>query len=231
LPPPHLHVESAFSLEHYVDVVDLRAVAAAVRDESAVGHMRRRARAHAVRSRRDAAHLARDAAAERRHGGHEEAPAAASVDGGGDGDGDSDEDAADPPSGGSGGGAAGIVGERSDAVAAAAAHRRRAFMTKYRTLNCRLAELVEDFSLVAFVPISLREPASLLKAQKAIDKCNGFVPLRTGTGAGGDVIAATSVAEWEHERVGEWQEKYAPRRRGGSEDEDGGGDSDEEAFV
>jgi hypothetical protein len=56
--------------------------------------------------------------------------------------------------------------------------RPRAFFAKYKRLNGALAELVEEYSLLSYVPLTLREPEALLKLAKIIDKAGGFVPLR-----------------------------------------------------
>jgi hypothetical protein len=74
-----------------------------------------------------------------------------------------------PPTGGDG--RASSVKELSD-------HRRRKFLQKYQKLNERFIELIEDFSLVAFVPMSVKKPNTMIKVVRLIDKSNGYVPTK-----------------------------------------------------
>ncbi len=57
--------------------------------------------------------------------------------------------------------------------------RTRDFVRKFQRLNERLVELVTDFNLVNFTPISCRDAPSLLALVKKVDKANGFVLLKT----------------------------------------------------
>ena len=47
------------------------------------------------------------------------------------------------------------------------------FTKKYKLLNEALTGLISDYSLVNFVPITVKEKERLLAASKVIDKANG----------------------------------------------------------
>ena len=47
------------------------------------------------------------------------------------------------------------------------------FTKKYKLLNEALTGLISDYSLVNFVPITVKEKERLLVASKVIDKANG----------------------------------------------------------
>ncbi|XP_043496997.1 GPN-loop GTPase 2 [Polistes fuscatus] len=49
------------------------------------------------------------------------------------------------------------------------------FTTKYKKLNAALISLVEDYSLVSFIPLDVTNQALLLKVKNAIDKANGYI--------------------------------------------------------
>ncbi|XP_065161231.1 GPN-loop GTPase 2 [Atheta coriaria] len=49
------------------------------------------------------------------------------------------------------------------------------FTSKYRKLNAALVSLVEDYSLVNFIPLDVSSDKSLLTLKSAVDKANGYV--------------------------------------------------------
>ncbi|XP_015599659.1 GPN-loop GTPase 2 isoform X1 [Cephus cinctus] len=49
------------------------------------------------------------------------------------------------------------------------------FMAKYKKLNEALVSLVEDYSLVSFLPLDISNQALLLQVKNAIDKASGYV--------------------------------------------------------
>ena len=57
----------------------------------------------------------------------------------------------------------------------ACAPRTARFLARFRALNEALVEVVEDFSLVSFVPASASDPASLRAVLAAADKAGGWV--------------------------------------------------------
>ncbi|POM70304.1 GPN-loop GTPase 2 [Phytophthora palmivora] len=46
---------------------------------------------------------------------------------------------------------------------------------RFRRMNEALVDVIEDFSLVSFLPLQIQDPATLQKVVAAIDKANGFV--------------------------------------------------------
>lgn len=50
--------------------------------------------------------------------------------------------------------------------------------SKYKKLNSALVGLIEDFSLVCFIPIDVNSDKSLLTLKSAIDKVNSYLRCR-----------------------------------------------------
>lgn len=46
---------------------------------------------------------------------------------------------------------------------------------KYKNLNSIIVSMVEDYSLVSFLPLDINEQSSLVRLKNAIDKANGYV--------------------------------------------------------
>lgn len=44
------------------------------------------------------------------------------------------------------------------------------FTKKYKKLNSAIVELIQDYSLVAFIPLNVKSDKSLLELKNAIDK-------------------------------------------------------------
>ncbi|XP_014482167.1 PREDICTED: GPN-loop GTPase 2 [Dinoponera quadriceps] len=49
------------------------------------------------------------------------------------------------------------------------------FTAKYKKLNAALVSIIEDYSLVSFIPLDVSNKALLLKVKNAVDKANGYV--------------------------------------------------------
>lgn len=49
------------------------------------------------------------------------------------------------------------------------------FTAKYKKLNAALISLVEDYSLVSFIPLDVSNQALLLQVKNAVDKANGYI--------------------------------------------------------
>ncbi|CAI5716163.1 unnamed protein product [Hyaloperonospora brassicae] len=49
------------------------------------------------------------------------------------------------------------------------------FAERFRHMNEALINVIEDFSLVSFLPVQIEDPATLQKLIAAVDKANGFV--------------------------------------------------------
>ncbi|NWQ89427.1 GPN2 GTPase, partial [Burhinus bistriatus] len=48
------------------------------------------------------------------------------------------------------------------------------FFRNYRRLNEKLVEVIEDYSLVSFVPLNVQDKESMRQAMQAVDKANGY---------------------------------------------------------
>jgi len=48
------------------------------------------------------------------------------------------------------------------------------FLTKYKKLNERLSDVIEDYSLVSFVPLNVQDKESMVAVLKQVDKANGY---------------------------------------------------------
>lgn len=49
------------------------------------------------------------------------------------------------------------------------------FSSKFKKLNAAIVGLIEDYSLVGFIPVDVRSERSLLAVKNAVDKANGYV--------------------------------------------------------
>ncbi|XP_011064923.1 PREDICTED: GPN-loop GTPase 2 isoform X2 [Acromyrmex echinatior] len=49
------------------------------------------------------------------------------------------------------------------------------FTAKYKKLNTALVSIIEDYSLVSFIPLDVTNKALLLQVKNAVDKANGYV--------------------------------------------------------
>ncbi|XP_012276931.1 GPN-loop GTPase 2 [Orussus abietinus] len=49
------------------------------------------------------------------------------------------------------------------------------FTSKYKKLNAALVSLIEDYSLVTFLPLDVSNDALLLQVKNAVDKANGYI--------------------------------------------------------
>lgn len=47
--------------------------------------------------------------------------------------------------------------------------------SRYKKLNAALVSLVEDYSLVSFIPLDITNQELLLKVKNAVDKANGYI--------------------------------------------------------
>ncbi|XP_011868633.1 PREDICTED: GPN-loop GTPase 2 isoform X2 [Vollenhovia emeryi] len=49
------------------------------------------------------------------------------------------------------------------------------FTAKYKKLNAALVSIIEDYSLVSFIPLDVTNKALLLRVKNAVDKANGYI--------------------------------------------------------
>nr|CAD7610119.1 unnamed protein product [Timema genevievae] len=79
---------------------------------------------------------------------------------------------------------------------------------KYRKLNAAIISLVEDYGLVSFIPLNIKDKNNLVKVKNAVDKANGYI---YGSGEERSVqalLACAVGAEYECERVGSMKDMY-----------------------
>ncbi|KAG8312722.1 GPN-loop GTPase 2 [Homalodisca vitripennis] len=84
------------------------------------------------------------------------------------------------------------------------------FTAKYKKLNAALVSLVEDYGLVSFLPLSVKDKQTLLRVRAATDRAGGYV-----YGAGEErsvqaMLACAVGAECEADRTGSVRDKYTP---------------------
>ncbi|PNF35351.1 GPN-loop GTPase 2 [Cryptotermes secundus] len=80
---------------------------------------------------------------------------------------------------------------------------------RYKKLNAALVSLVEDYSLVTFIPLNINDQQCLLRLKNTVDKANGYI---FGSGEERSVQALLSSAvgaEYEHERTGFIRDTYS----------------------
>ncbi|KAG8286746.1 GPN-loop GTPase 2 [Homalodisca vitripennis] len=80
----------------------------------------------------------------------------------------------------------------------------------YKKLNAALVSLVEDYGLVSFLPLSVKDKQTLLRVRAATDRAGGYV-----YGAGEErsvqaMLACAVGAECEADRTGSVRDKYTP---------------------
>ncbi|XP_069937280.1 GPN-loop GTPase 2, partial [Cherax quadricarinatus] len=93
-------------------------------------------------------------------------------------------------------------------------------MKKYFKLNKALADVISDYSLVSFIPISVENQSTLLNVMKAVDKANGY---SYGTGEEMNIqqlLSCAVGAEWEHDRIGSAREEFMKDTDKFDEDDD-----------
>lgn len=91
------------------------------------------------------------------------------------------------------------AGEEEDASPAARVGRRAG--DRYRRLNAAFAEIVEDYNLVAFVPVSVMDAATMTRAIRTIDKSNGYVPTPAAAAAAAAQVAVQDEVDEAQERL------------------------------
>ena len=110
---------------------------------------------------------------------------------------------------------------REDPEYQAAQERTRSstFYRKYRKLHHELCDMVEDYSLLSFLPLSIQDAESVGRVVARIDKCNGYVFLKDANANEGqngnsnnmqNMFSSAIVAdsEWGTGVLQDVQEKY-----------------------
>ncbi|CAK4742904.1 hypothetical protein LEN26_009667 [Aphanomyces euteiches] len=92
--------------------------------------------------------------------------------------------------------------DNNDTIPAAIAARKNRVKERFRKMNEVLIEVIEDFSLVSFLPLQIEDVESLQRVVNAIDKSNGYVFNGKPTGS------ILSDNEYQSERIGDMEERY-----------------------
>ncbi|KAG7161277.1 GPN-loop GTPase 2-like, partial [Homarus americanus] len=93
-------------------------------------------------------------------------------------------------------------------------------MKKYSKLNKAIADVISDYSLVSFIPMTVESQSTLLTVMKAVDKANGYV---YGSGEERNIQRLLSCAvggEWEHDRIGAARDQFMESSQESDEEEE-----------
>ena len=82
------------------------------------------------------------------------------------------------------------------------------FARRHAKLNEAIAELIDDFSLVAFGTLNISDKESVHRALRSIDKANGYCFKDPNGADAGIFTCAAGEPEWDAERVGSVAERY-----------------------
>ncbi|CAG0891104.1 unnamed protein product [Darwinula stevensoni] len=82
------------------------------------------------------------------------------------------------------------------------------FVHKYSQLNAALVDLIENYSLVSFLPMDVSDIESLVKVRAAVDKANGYVFHSAEEQNIQSLLSCAMSSEFEHERTGIISEKF-----------------------
>ncbi|KAK7869257.1 hypothetical protein R5R35_000877 [Gryllus longicercus] len=83
------------------------------------------------------------------------------------------------------------------------------FTKKYGKLNSALVSLIEDYSLVSFMPLNIKDRESVLRVKNAVDKANGYIYGASEQRSVQSLLACAVGAENEHERIGVDRDSYS----------------------
>lgn len=183
-----------FGLDFYTECHDLQRLVTTINDGSALGGARERLRKQGKGKRKANSHEEEEEENTEERSGDEEDEIDDDEDDHGDDGNKKEAVAASAPASCAGPTTSSSIGGSSanaEFIRKATEARRRIFLSKHRQLNSRLAEVVEDYSLLSYLPISVKEPESLLRLIKVIDKSHGFVPIHSSSSNSNNKASAT----------------------------------------
>lgn len=106
------------------------------------------------------------------------------------------------------------------------------FLKKYKELTKDLAETIENYSLVSFVPVNVNDNRTILRAMRLIDRANGFHLLDMETEeAVARIFRDYESADFEYSKFGPLSEKITEVDDNKEEDGDGVMKVDEDGDV
>lgn len=79
---------------------------------------------------------------------------------------------------------------------------------KYKKLNAALVDIIEEYSLVSFVPLNVQDKESMLRVMKVADKANGYVFGDLEERDMQSLMSCAIGAEFEYEKIQDIREKY-----------------------
>lgn len=80
---------------------------------------------------------------------------------------------------------------------------------RYKKLNTALVSLVEDYSLVTFIPLNIKDQQHLLRLKNAIDKANGYIFGSREERNIQSLLSCAVGAEYGHEQIGFVRDTYS----------------------
>ncbi|XP_013414423.1 GPN-loop GTPase 2 [Lingula anatina] len=100
------------------------------------------------------------------------------------------------------------------------------FFSKYRKLNEALVSVVEDYSLVSFVALNIKDRDCMLRVIREVDKANGYVFGDMEERSIQELLSCAVGAEFEYEKIQTVAEKYM-----GEQDEDNDSDVEQKTLA
>lgn len=85
-------------------------------------------------------------------------------------------------------------------------------LAKYKEMTKKLAETIESYSLVSFLPLDINNNRTVIRAMRLIDKANGFHLVDIETEEQMErVFRDIEQADFDYFKYGEESEKYMPK--------------------
>nr|SYV98053.1 GPN-loop GTPase 2 [Gerris buenoi] len=82
------------------------------------------------------------------------------------------------------------------------------FTARYKKLNAAVVSLVEDYGIVSFLPLDVKDNRMLLNVKNAIDKANGYIYSINEEKNIQSLLACAVRAQFDHERIGVDRDLY-----------------------
>ncbi|XP_060558648.1 GPN-loop GTPase 2-like [Ruditapes philippinarum] len=102
---------------------------------------------------------------------------------------------------------------------------------RYKKLNSALVDIVQDYSLVTFVPLVVEDKESMLRVMQVIDKANGYVFGDLEERNIQEMLSYAAGANFEYDKIQNVREKYMDTDSKLDDVNNGGGDEEEAQEV